>query len=363
MGQSVGIGIVGVGVISEQYFSSIKRLPNLRLIAVADIDMERAHIVAAEQHCQALSVNQLMNDSRITYVLNLTTPQSHKEIIDLAVKAGKNVFTEKPLALTTTEILPAMKLASEKGVHIGCAPDTVLGTGIQTSKKVLDSGKIGEIVGASAFWSAPGHELWHPSPSFYYQPGAGPLYDMGPYYLSTLITLLGPIKEVIGSSTRSHRVRTISTGPKKDQEIPVNVDTHINAILYHENGLASTITLSFEIWGTTSPLIEIFGTQGTLSIPDPNQFSEIPKIRTAGSSDWQEVQVSAGYTNAGRGYGLSEMVAAISQDRKPRLAADLGYHVLEVFESILLSAKLKQVQKLKSTVSRMDLVPLSDHVN
>lgn len=363
MGQSVGVGIVGVGVISEQYFSSIKRLPNLKLVAVADLDMERAHKVAAEQHCEAMSVNQLMNDSRITYVLNLTTPQSHKEIIDLAVKAGKDVFTEKPLALSTTEIFPVMKLASEQGIHIGCAPDTVLGTGIQTSKKILDSGKIGEIVGASAFWSAPGHELWHPAPSFYYQPGAGPLYDMGPYYLTTLVTLLGPIKEVIGSATRSHRVRTIATGPKKDQEIPVDVDTHINAILFHENGLVSTITVSFEIWGTTSPLIEIFGTQGTLSIPDPNQFSDTPKIKSAGSPDWQEVQASAGYTNAGRGYGLSEMVAAISEGRKPRLAADLGYHVLEVFESILLSAKLRQVQKLKSTVTPMDLVELSENVN
>lgn len=362
MGQPTGVGIIGVGVISEQYFNSLKQLSNLKLIAVADLDENRARIVASQNNCEALSVEELLGDPRIGVVLNLTTPQSHAEIIKKAVNCGKDVYTEKPLALSISEIEETMSLARKSGKIIGCAPDTVLGTGIQSSKAILERKELGEIIGASAFWSAPGHELWHPSPAFYYQPGAGPLFDMGPYYLTTLVLLLGPITNVVGSASRSSRKRMIETGPKKGETIAVDVDTHISAILFHESGASSTITVSFEIWATTAPLIEIFCTEGTLSVPDPNKFSDIPKIKSRGEEAWREVEPIAGYLNAGRGYGLAELVAAKENDRKPRLSGELGFHILEIFEAILESARTRKVIKVESSISPVDTVKLSSQV-
>ena len=365
MGESlkVGIGIVGVGVISGQYFTSLTRLDNISLIAVADLDLEQAKQVAAEQGCAALTVEEMMSDPRIEMILNLTTPQAHAEILRRAVASGKHVFTEKPLALSTAEISDVLQAARAAKIAVGCAPDTVLGTGIQTARDAIDKKLIGEVIGASAFWSAPGHELWHPAPAFYYQPGAGPLFDMGPYYLTALVTLLGPVEAVSGSATRSNRARTIATGPQASAEIEVDVDTHINAILFHASGISSTVTMSFEIWSASAPLIEVFGTKGTLAVPDPNQFSEAVKIKLPGESQWTVLEPTAGYISASRGYGLAEMAESIAHNRTPRTCGDLGFHVLEIMESILTAASTRTVVKINSTVARMQMVELSEVVS
>ena len=192
MGGPLNVGVVGVGVISDQYFAQFPTLANLRLGAVADIDATRAASVARAQATRALSVDELLSDPEIDAVLNLTIPAAHADIALRALDAGKHVYGEKPLALTTAEAAGVLVRAADAGLRVGCAPDTVLGTGVQTARAVLDSGRIGAPVGAAVHWVSPGHEQWHPSPDFYYQPGGGPLFDMGPYYLTSLVTSSGP---------------------------------------------------------------------------------------------------------------------------------------------------------------------------
>ena len=246
MGIPLRVGIIGVGNISTQYLTHIPTLPSLKLIALADLDMVRAQEVAAKAGVEARTVDELISSSDIDVILNLTTPGAHAIIGMKALTAGKHVYGEKPLALTVEEAKPMMELAKRSGLRIGSAPDTVLGTGIQTSRDLLDSGRIGKPLAASAFWSAPGHELWHPAPQFYYLPGAGPLFDMGPYYLSALVTLLGPVVSVIGSSTRSDRQRSVATGELAGTELRVEVETHISALLEHASGVSSTIMMSLK---------------------------------------------------------------------------------------------------------------------
>ena len=198
MGRPLSIGVIGVGVISKQYFEHFPQLPNLALTAVADLDPDRASAVAAEQGVEALTVDALLTDPRVDAVLNLTIPAAHAEIALRALDAGKHVYGEKPLALSTAEAAPILERAAARGLRVGSAPDTVLGTGVQTARALLDEGAIGDPVAAAVTWTAPGHELWHPAPAFYYQPGGGPLFDMGPYYLTALVTLLGPVRRVVG---------------------------------------------------------------------------------------------------------------------------------------------------------------------
>lgn len=360
MGGPLNIGIIGVGNISAQYFAELPKLPNLNLVAVADLDTERAASVAAEHGVDALSVDDLLIDPRVDAVLNLTIPAAHVQIALRALAAGKHVYGEKPLALTTAEVIPMMEYAAAAGLRVGSAPDTVLGTGIQTARAVLDSGRIGSPVGASVHWSAPGHELWHPAPAFYYQPGGGPLFDMGPYYLTSLVTFFGPVVRVSGSVSRSDRERTIGTGPNAGAAIPVDVDTHVTALLEHANGVISTVTVSFEVWATRAPLFEIYGTAGTIGVADPNRFSDVVSIATADDREWREIAPEAGYADAGRGFGLADMARAIETGRPHRASGELAFHVLEIMESVIRAGHEHAVIELTSTVERPQPVALGD---
>lgn len=357
MGVPLKIGVIGVGKISEQYFASFPKLPGLELVAVADIDAARTKQVADEQGVRAMTVDELLADPAIDAIVNLTIPAAHVEVGTKALEAGKHVFAEKPLGLSPEEALPMLDLADAKGLRVGSAPDTVLGTGIQTARQVLDSGAIGDPVAAQVHWSAPGHERWHPSPLFYYQAGGGPLFDMAPYYLTSLITLFGPITRVSGLATRSKRERTVETGALAGTAIPVDVDTHVSALLEHASGVTSTLTVSFEVWATKSPLFEVYGTTGTLAVPDPNRFSDPVEISTRENPDFVEVPISAGYDDAGRGYGLADMARAIETDRPHRASGRLAFHVLEAMDAILRSSADKRVVELSSTVDRPEPVP------
>jgi predicted dehydrogenase len=348
------LGIIGVGKISEQYFAAFENLPGVRLVAVADLDLDRARTVAEAQGVDALSVDDLIADPRIQAVLNLTIPAAHAEVDLRVLEAGKHVYGEKPLALSPAEAEPILRLAEEKGLRVGSAPDTVLGTGIQTARQVLDAGTIGKPVAAHAFWGAPGHELWHPAPAFYYQPGGGPLFDMGPYYLTALVTLLGPITRVQGAALRSDRVRSAASDPEA-REIPVTVDTHVSAVLTHASGAVSTVTVSFDIWATRIPNIEVYGTAGTLSVPDPNHFSGQVQVATSEEREWKDVEPSAGFVDAGRGCGLAEMADAIRRGVPHRASGELAFHVLEVMDAILDPAATGEI---RSTVARPEAVPL-----
>jgi predicted dehydrogenase len=359
MSKPLGVGIVGAGVISGQYLSNLPKLPNLKLIGFSDLNQSRAQKLASEFGVQAFDGDSIFSSPDVDVILNLTLPQSHAAVNMKALGNGKHVYLEKPFALTMQEATPVKELAKKNGLRIGCAPDTFLGTGIQTSKYLLENGAIGTPFAASAFWSAPGHELWHPNPQFYYLNGAGPLFDMGPYYLTALVVLLGPITNVIGNATHTTRNRKVHTGDLAGTPISVEVETHVSAILTHASGAQSTIMVSFEVWGSHLPTIEVYGTEGTITVPDPNQFSEKTFIFTEKVQEWKEVEPLAGYIDAGRGYGLSEMAAAIELDRPHSASGELGLHVLEVMESILNSAKSDSRIAIKSSVSDIKLIPLS----
>ena len=356
------IGVIGTGVISAQYFAQLSKLANLRLAAVADLDAARASTAAAEQGTTAMTVDELLADPDIDAVLNLTIPAAHAEIGLRALAAGKHLYTEKPLALTTAEARPMLAAADAPGLRVGSAPDTVLGTGIQTARAVLDSGRIGDPVGASVHWSNSGHEAWHPAPEFYFQPGGGPLFDMGPYYLTSLITLFGPVVRVSGTVSRSGRERTIASGPNAGAPVPVNVDTHVTALLEHANGVTSTVTISFEIWATRAPQFEVYGTAGTIAVPDPNLFSDPVSVAVAtdpaAEPEFVEVPVEAGYADAGRGVGLSDLARAIDTGRPHRASGALAFHVLDVMESVIRAGHEHSTIGVTSTVERPEPVPL-----
>jgi len=353
----LAVGVIGVGNISQQYFAELPSLPNLALVAVADLDVDRAAAAARSQGVESLTVDALLADPRIDVVLNLTIPAAHTEIALRALDAGKHVYGEKPLALAIADAAPVLARAGERGLRVGSAPDTVLGTGIQTARALLDAGRIGSPVAAAVAWSAPGHELWHPAPAFYYQPGGGPLFDMGPYYLTSLVTFFGPVVRVSAAVARSNRTRTVATGLHAGTDIPVDVDTHVTAILEHVGGVISTVTVSFEVWETRVPLFEVYGTEGTIAVPDPNRFSDSVAIATSTDRSWRDVPIAGGYADAGRGVGLADMARAIDTRRAHRASGELAFHVLEIMESVIDAGRSHEVVSLTSTVARPEPVP------
>ncbi|NYI42480.1 putative dehydrogenase [Demequina lutea] len=351
--------MIGVGNISGQYLEHLPHFDSLELVAVADLDRSRAASTAAAHGVRALDVEELLASPDIDAVLNLTIPAAHVDVALRALAAGKHVYSEKPFGLTTASALELVAPRAD-GLRVGSAPDTVLGTGVQTARRALDDGLIGDPVGASVHWSSAGHERWHPSPAFYYQPGGGPLFDMGPYYLTSLVTLFGPVVRVAGFAGRSSRLRRVEQGPQAGSPVPVDVDTHVTALLEHANGATSTVVVSFEIWATKTPLFEVYGTSGTLLMPDPNQFSDSVSAWTVDDPEWRTVVASAGYRDAGRGVGLADMAAAISQGTPHRASGELAFHVLEIMEAVLAASAERRVVELSSTVGRPAAVPLRD---
>jgi predicted dehydrogenase len=273
------------------------------------------------------------------------------------VAAGKSVYNEKPLASTTAEGRKILEDAIVAGVRVGCAPDTVLGTGVQTARKVIDDGLIGQPVAATATFGNPGPERWHPNPDFLYAVGGGPLLDVGPYYITALITMLGPVMSVIGAATRARTTRTIGSGPREGEKIPVSTDTHVTGVLVHASGVLSTIYMSFDTVATLSPRIEIRGETGSLALPDPNYFEGDVLLRTLASTEWQVLPVSAGYVGSSRGFGVHDLVTTAPDD-EPRTGGKLAFHVLDVMESLLRSAYEARAIVVQSRCERPAAVPL-----
>ncbi|TWD82920.1 putative dehydrogenase [Kribbella amoyensis] len=353
------IGIVGTGVISGTYLDHLGKLPGVEVVAVADLDVSRAQAVA-DNHpgVRALSSDDLLADPAVDIVLNLTIPAAHAPVHEAALRAGKHVYGEKPLAVDRAEAEPLLKLAAANDLRIGCAPDTVLGTGTQTARAAIDRGDIGVPTAATASFVTPGHELWHPAPEFYYQAGGGPLLDMGPYYVTSLVTLLGPVRRVTGRAGRAHQERKVHKGPRAGTVFGVDVPTHVTGILEHESGALTTVLMSFDIWAARLPRIEVHGTEGSLSVPDPNAFDGKVELATATQRDWTELPVAGGYAGAGRGVGVADMARAIRTGGKHRADGALAYHVLDIMESLLESAAQDQSLDVASTVDRPAAVPL-----
>ncbi|MBD7996520.1 Gfo/Idh/MocA family oxidoreductase [Arthrobacter sp. Sa2CUA1] len=360
MGEPLNVGIIGCGAIAAQYLATLPTLPSVNLVAVADLDPDRADAAAKGQEgVRALTVEELLADPEIDTVLNLTIPAAHAEVSLRALNAGKNVYGEKPLAASTEEARKVLELASAAGLRVGCAPDTVLGTGIQTARRAIDSGLIGCPIAATATMVTPGHERWHPNPDFYYVPGGGPLLDMGPYYVTALVTLLGPVTSVVGAASHTRSVRTIGSGPRAGEAVPVTIDTHVTGVLVHDSGALSTLVMSFDAVQTRSSSIEIHGERASMVVPDPNYFDGDVSICRLENRDggWETLPSSAGYIGAGRGYGLADMALAPA-DGLHRANGDLAYHVLDVMESLLEAAGSGAAVRVQSTAARPEGVPL-----
>lgn len=356
MGDPLRVGIIGLGVISRQYLTTLHAHPTVRVTAVADIAPGRATEVAADvDGARALSVDELLADPEVDVVLNLTIPAAHADIALRAVASGKSVYGEKPLTADLASANDVVHAAHDAGVAVLCAPDTVLGTGIQTARSVVERGGIGHPVGAAATWTSPGHEAWHPNPDFYYSDGGGPLLDMGPYYLTSLCHLLGPVTSVTGRGTGRRTTRTIAKGPRAGEHVPVEVLTHIVALLEHAGGAVSTVTLSFDSAPSSAPHIEVFGEAGSLVVPDPNRFDG-DVVLTQGKQSAM-VPVEAGYADAGRGIGLVD--AAVRGAARGRASGELALHVLEVMTGILTSAGHGRAVEIASRPDIPPLVPLT----
>ena len=357
MGDPHGIGIIGTGNISRAYFSTLKNIGDARIVAVADLDRERTQAAAAETGAVALTPDALVADPRVGTVVNLTIPAAHAEIALLAIAHGKDVYGEKPLAATLDEARAVLAAAAAAGVRVGSAPDTVLGTGIQSARAAVDSGLIGRATSGTATWVSAGHESWHPHPDFYYREGGGPLFDMGPYYLTSLVQVLGPIVSVSGASSRAHAERTIGSGPRAGERIPVEVDTHVTGLLEHASGAISNITMSFDAVRTSAAPLEIHGESGSLTLPDPNVFDGHTQLWRTQRGEPDVLPYSAGYLDAGRGVGLLEFIRSGSAEA--RASGALGFHVLEVMHGILEAARSGERRAIGSTVERPALVPLT----
>ncbi|HET6534129.1 MAG TPA: Gfo/Idh/MocA family oxidoreductase [Actinoplanes sp.] len=358
MGGPLNVGVVGAGRISGQYSATLSRLPELAVTAVADLDPERARRLAAQHDgARALALTDLYVADEVDVVLNLTTPAQHAEVALAAIAAGKHVYGEKPLAATSTDGRAMVAAAAAAGVRAACAPDTVLGTGVQTARAALDAGAIGTPHAATAFMTTPGHERWHPDPEFYYRPGGGPLFDMGPYYLTALMHLLGPVRRVVGMSSRPRGRRVIGDGPRAGTVFDVEVDTHITGVLEHEGGALTTMIMSFDSWATHLPPIEIHGSAGTLSVPDPNYFDGAVQVSTEEVGGWSVLAPDAGYAGAGRGVGLLDLSDALAGDRPHRAAVDVALHVLDVMESMQTSARTGEPVPITTTCRRPEGIP------
>jgi len=351
------VGLIGCGNISRQYLDSLPRLHNLELTAVADLDPAAAGAVADRFGIPAMTPEELLGRDDVDVVLNLTTPQAHAPITLAALAAGKHTYLEKPFATSIADAEAMVAAATAADRRVGSAPDTVLGTGTQTARALIDAGEIGTPVAATAFMLGAGHESWHPNPAFYYATGGGPLLDMGPYYLTSLVTMLGPIESVSAMTARPQAVRTAPAGsPRAGEGFPVEVETTVSALLRHVSGAVSTLVVSFDVIASTLPRIEVYGTEGSLGVPDPNTFDGDVTLARRGVP-FQVVEPRAGYRDAGRGYGLADMARAIVDGGPHRQSAELGLHVHEVMERILEAGQTRSVVAVSSRCERPQAVP------
>ena len=301
---------------------------------------------------------ELLADPEIEIVINLTIPKAHAEVALAALQAGKSVHNEKPLAIERAQAHQLLALAREEGLRVGCAPDTFLGGGIQTCRKLIDDGWIGEPIAATAFMTCHGHESWHPDPEFYYKVGGGPMFDMGPYYLTALVNLIGPVRRVTGSARITFPERLVTSQPKHGTRIEVDVPTHVAGVLDFANGAVGTIITSFDIWSAHLPRIEIYGTEGSLSVPDPNGFGGPVLVKRAGASEWSDVPLTHGYAVNSRGIGVADMAYALRSGRPHRANGELAYHVLDIMHAFHDASREGKHIELASTCDRPAPLPM-----
>ena len=367
---SVGIAVIGCGNISDQYLANLVRFPDVTVLACADLDLDRAATQAAKYgvpHSGDLATVLAMPE--VELVVNLTIPAVHASVALQAIRAGKHVYGEKPFALSVQEAQTVTAAATECGVQLGNAPDTFLGAGLQTGRRLIEEGRIGTPISAKATFGYPGPDAWHPSPEFLFQQGGGPLLDMGPYYLTALVQRLGPVKTVSGFSSRAQGKRIIGSGPRAGEIFDVTIDTQVSALLEFVSGPIATATFSFD-----APIafreLEVQGTEAVIRLPDPNNFDgsvflckkDVSKVEPKewleipAETDW--VEIPADGSAEGRGMGALDMARALRSGGKPRAAADLAIHVLDIMESIAASAASGDTTPVSTTCTSSDLLPV-----
>jgi len=356
----IRVGVIGTGAISGAYLGMSKNFPVVEIASVADINNDAAKVKAAEFNIPKVqSVDELLADPSIEVVLNLTVPKAHVPIAMQALNAGKHTYAEKPLGISIEEAKPMLKLAKQKKLLVGCAPDTFMGAGVQTARKAIDDGLIGKPVAFTAFMLCPGHESWHPSPEFYYEVGGGPMFDMGPYYLTALLNLLGPIKRQFGFATIAITPRTITSKPKFGKVMNVETPDHVVGSIEFANGAAGTLVTSFATrfadYHSKTP-ITIFGTEGTLEVPDPNGFGGPVRLRKNADSEWTELPLVYPH-NYGRSVGLADMAYAIRTGRPFRANGNQALAVLDAMQGFLDSSKTGKAHKPKVKYTRPAPMP------
>jgi predicted dehydrogenase len=353
------VGVIGCGNISAVYLQAGQKFHNLEIVACADLELERAKARAAEFNIpRGCTVKELLALPDVEIVVNLTIPQAHAEVAIQGLEAGKHVYGEKPLAVDRDDGQKVVKFAKSRNLRVGCAPDTFLGAGFQTSRKLIDDGWIGEPIGATAFMTSHGPENWHPDCTFVYQKGAGPLFDMGPYYLTALAFLIGPIQRVACSARATFPERTITSQANYGKKIKVNTPTHVAGTLEFKTGAIGTMLMSFDVWGAELPRIEIYGTSGSLSVPDPNTFGGPVRIKREGAQGWSEVPLTHIYAENSRGLGLADMAQAIVSNRPHRASDELAAHVLDAMQSLLEASEQKRYIELATTCVKPKPLPL-----
>ncbi len=360
MPHPVHVGVIGCGAISPVYLANAKGFESMKVVACADLQPERAKSRAAEFGIpRTCGVLELIHDPEVEVVLNLTTPDAHAEIAMASVHAGKSVYNEKPLTIRRREARRLLGVAERQGLFVGCAPDTFMGAGLQACRGVIDEGQIGEPVAATAFMMNSGPEKWHADPEFYFKRGAGPLFDMGPYYITALVSLLGSVERVCASARKSLPTRTISSQPRAGETIEVEVPTHVSGSLEFESGAIATVVMSFDVWHHSMPPIEIHGSEGSIQAPDPNGYGGPVRVRRHDASGWREVPLDPTLrADDARGIGLDDLCRCLrcrdggGRSGTPRASGAMAYHVLEVMHAMADSAEEGRHMAVESRIVR-----------
>jgi len=350
------IGVIGCGMISDAYFTAAKRFPMLEIAACADLNAELAKTKGDTYGIPAVTTDALLADPGIELVLNLTPPKAHNAVAKAALLAGKHTYSEKPFGVDLAEAAEIMRLAAEKHLAVGCAPDTFLGGGQQTARKLIDDGWIGKPVAGTAIVMGRGPEKWSHAP-FFYDQGGGPMLDLGVYYITSLVNLLGPVESVTAVTGKGSEFRV--GGPDTVPHVyPVNVDTHQSGTLRFVSGAIVTVIASFEVYRHSHPHIEIYGSDGALSVPNPNTFGGPVKVSRPGYEEWKEVPLSHIYDHSSRIVGVADMVTALAEGRPHRASGALAYHVLEVMLAFCKSSERGERVMIESRCERPAPLPL-----
>jgi predicted dehydrogenase len=360
---NLGIGIIGCGNISTSYLRLAPLFKGLEVRSVADVNMDAATARAAEFNTAAQSVDDLLANPAVDVVINLTIPDAHYAVTKRILEAGKHAYSEKPLVLTLEEGVTLRDLAKSKGLAVGCAPDTFLGGSHQQARAVLDEGRIGTVTAAVACVQNHGPEGWHPSPEFFFLPGAGPMLDLGPYYVANLINLLGPVRRVGALTSSATPTRTIGSGARAGQEIAVKTPTNIHALLEFHSGATVNLTTSWDVWHHKRNHFELYGTEGTLYVPDPNFFGGTVEVAgrdgvLTALEPWDHPFGKVNQNHNGRDLanyrtaGLADMVAAVQGGRDARCSLERTLHGVEVMTACLKSGETGQFVTLTTTCTR-----------